>query len=1683
MKTNVYHLRSRLAWSPWIIAFLLVSSILGRGIAAEKTWDGGGLNNFWQTGANWNADTPPSAGDSLIFAGTIDSTTTNNFPVGTLFNGLSFNSPAGAFTLSGNLITLGGDIVNNQVVTVQSINLPLALNATRNVGVVADGFLTIGGAISGAGIGLTKTGDGRLTLTASNTFSGPVTVDAGTLSIASDANLGATPAATEPGRIVLNGGALRATSSVTLNPNRGLALGPATGSGAGIFNVGEGITLTYRGVIANNGGTGGLTKTSFGALTLSGANSYTGPTMIKNGTITLDYAQATSAAVNIISSSSALSLGGANAGLGDTSYAELVMSVGATNVNSQAFNGTTIDIGPARIQAGSAATMALGALSHVTGGIVNLVVPAATGGTGRITTTTTNTQGILGGWASVGDGTILNGLSTANGWASVDASGNIVAYTGYQDFVTDQVLDGTTTPATNLRNTSSSTGPVRVAAQNAGVTVDINTLQLADPAGSIPASAVPDLTGRNVVIGAGNTLRLGKYGAIMRNVTSSSVTWEIDASEELLTQGQATLTAGGAPDTDGELLFNIFSASESSGSLNVDVTIADNGTGKVTVVKAGRSSMKFRGHNTYSGGTYILQGRFQLAGSEQGGTANPDGWGTGPLYIFPGGQAFPSGISGTTPFTNAIFMAGIGTDAENTGAIRLGGGSLYTGTITLIGDARLGGGGANNAVGGGATISGQITGPFSLDVGSTANVGGGATVVILSSSNNDWTGNTTILGRTGGTSGHGRLVLGTNDVIPNGFGKGNVIVGLPGVTASTSTLDLNGFNETINGLSTEGAGNPAGLFVENNSATPSTLTVGDNDQSATFAGLIRDGTGAIGALGLGPVNLTKIGGGIQTLTGANTYSGKTWVNGGTLAVIGAGSVASSLEILVDNGATLDVSAVTGGFSFANTLGMNNGALIIGATTGSGINNFSLTNSRVRVTTLSSATPNVLTTSLSTSGQTNLIDIISVGAIERYPAQFPIIKYTGSIGGAGFNFALGDVPSPSTRGFISNNIANSSVDLYLFDGPKPLTWTGTASGDWDIDTTTNWLAFGVTPIAYLNADSVRFDDTSTRNIVNLTTTLKPGAVTVSNQIVNYVFTGSGNLSGFGNLTKDGAGTLTMANSGINDFTGGITVNAGTLQVGTNGTSGNLPAGSLVNNGALVFSQSDDLVVRSDISGTGSLTKKGDGVLTLSGVNTYDGQTIVAQGTLKAGNAAALGSGVGNTTVNNGATLDVNGLAINAVPVTVSGAGVGGQGAIINTGVANINALRNVTLVGDTTFGGTERWDIRNTDGTASLITGGSPYRLTKVGTNQVSLVGVEVDAALADINVQQGMFSVETSTTSLGNPANRLTLASGATLQLYNNTVPLEKVFVLNGDGVTTTVNNNTGANTINGPITLTGSCIFNAGGTSLTLSGAVGGSGGLTKLGSSEVILAGTANYSGSTLVNSGTLTVNGSLANSSSSMTVNGGILAGYGVIAGPVTVASNGTLSPGDAVTFVSSITLNNTLNLSGAVVMDVIKSGGVMVGDQILGVSQLTLGGTLRINVDTNNEVLAVGDAIKLFGFTSASGAFATISPAPGEGLDWDASNLTKDGTLKVRVKQSTAAQPRMNSPTMSGTNLVLSGTGGTPNTTYLLLTSTNVTWPTANWTLIGSIPFDASGNFTYTLAVDKSEPQRFFLIEWK
>ena len=144
--------------------------------------------------------------------------------------------------------------------------------------------------------------------------------------------------------------------------------------------------------------------------------------------------------------------------------------------------------------------------------------------------------------------------------------------------------------------------------------------------------------------------------------------------------------------------------------------------------------------------------------------------------------------------------------------------------------------------------------------------------------------------------------------------------------------------------------------------------------------------------------------------------------------------------------------------------------------------------------------------------------------------------------------------------------------------------------------------------------------------------------------NQSTTFSGQIIGGGSIVKAGSGTLTL--TGNNTYGGGTTISGGTLQIGNGGTTGSVP-GNIVNNAALAFNRSDAVTYGDVISGTGSLTQAGSGVLTLTGVNTFTGGTTVSAGGLAVNGSLASGVNVlGGSTLGGTGTIGGN--------VTVGGA---------------------------------------------------------------------------------------------------------------------------------------------------------------------------------------------------------------------------------------------------------------------------------------------------------------------------------------------------------------------------------------------------------------------------------------------
>jgi alpha-galactosidase len=581
-------------------------------------------------------------------------------------------------------------------------------------------------------------------------------------------------------------------------------------------------------------------------------------------------------------------------------------------------------------------------------------------------------------------------------------------------------------------------------------------------------------------------------------------------------------------------------------------------------------------------------------------------------------------------------------------------------------------------------------------------------------------------------------------------------------------------------------------------------------------------------------------------------------------------------------------------------------------------------------------------------------------------------------------------------------------------------------------------------------------------------------------------------------------LTVVNNSVNpltfagDVSGvGLTLNNGTLVVGDATTNGSLTFGSIANQGTLVFRRSDTNTVGAAISGSGGLTQNGTGMLTLGSGNSFLGSVNVSQGILKVGSSGALGATNGGVFVQSGATLDVNGISLGNESVTVSGIGVGGEGAIYNSGAQITSGIRYLILSSNVSLGGTGpwnpgnnqgRWDVRGTNNnvvSGTLSTGGHPYKLTKVGSNQVSIVAISVDPQLGDVDIQQGLMGWETVTTSMGNSSSNFFVRAGATLSFFNASTAWNKNFVFYGNGTAATVTNWSGANTIIGPVQLNGGVVFWGGGTSLTLGGVVSGTGSLIKNGSYSLILSNINNYTGNTVVNAGTLSLigNGSIANSpnitiASGATlsapaltlVNGQALQGNGSVSGSLTVGQGATVAPSGAP---GILAVGGAAVLQGTTLLQLNKTAAT--NGMLTAAGSIVYGGTLALTNISGS--LAAGDHFQLFNASSYSGSFSNIVPViPDVNLAWNTSGLNT-GVLSV-VSQPT---PHPNISINFGANgLVFSGSNGVANWPYYLLASTNVSTPLSNWTPLMSNSFDGNGNFIYTNN-SASNAQQFFILQ--
>lgn len=350
-----------------------------------------------------------------------------------------------------------------------------------------------------------------------------------------------------------------------------------------------------------------------------------------------------------------------------------------------------------------------------------------------------------------------------------------------------------------------------------------------------------------------------------------------------------------------------------------------------------------------------------------------------------------------------------------------------------------------------------------------------------------------------------------------------------------------------------------------------------------------------------------------------------------------------------------------------------------------------------------------------------------------------------------------------------------------------------------------------------------------------------SVTTANTFNDITF----DVTGF--IIANGAGSLTLAN----DFASTVTV--------TNAADTATLAESLANNGITAS----------------SLTKAGPGTLILGGTtaSTYTGQTLVTAGTLRAASATALGAGGAGaeTIVSSGATFDAGAQALTNTEIfRIAGTGVGGAGALVNTGADQQNAFNRVELTADSTVGGSGRFDLRpGTTPTLDL----AGFTLTKTGANQVSVVGGNITAG--NITIDAGTFGIETTTTATG--SGTITINSSGSLGLWANTAASVTRAIVSNNG---TIRNLGSSSTINSNITINGGTTITTATTQTqTLAGNITGTGPLAINGPGAAALTGTNSYTGGTTVTDARLQIGTNIA----------------GVPDGTITVNGDGTVNDG--------------------------------------------------------------------------------------------------------------------------------------------------------------------------------------------
>jgi fibronectin-binding autotransporter adhesin len=609
----------------------------------------------------------------------------------------------------------------------------------------------------------------------------------------------------------------------------------------------------------------------------------------------------------------------------------------------------------------------------------------------------------------------------------------------------------------------------------------------------------------------------------------------------------------------------------------------------------------------------------------------------------------------------------------------------------------------------------------------------------------------------------------------------------------------------------------------------------------------------------------------------------------------------------------------------------------------------------------------------------------------------VIDYAGSLqGGTETNLVLGPLP-PHMSAYLTNNVADTSIDLVVVEATVAVKWGGQSNTQWDINTTTNWVGIpGGAPTAYVEGapvnDSVLFDDTAVSNFdVAVAVPVAPAAMTVSNLTRDYRIGGQP-IGGIFGLLKQGGAALTLWSS--NSFSGSGTLNGGTLRAEHPFALGSAGGALTLNTGVLALAA--DAPVRSkNVTLGGSITTlleratAGTALTNTLGTFTFTAGNytlVVAPGTnLSSGQAGLVYTGLwsGNTRtltaqVEAGAQLAfVAGMPGGAQTVSVV---KNGGGSLVLSGDNGTWDGGGLTLNGGTL-------ELRH----AQAMNNDPRRPLSATTGTAVRLVQDVATGFLVPTTVNGPMAWV----------SDRLTAGAGVTHVMNNLTINGDQVLSFAAGGaVTSGVQGLTfGAVTLAGNATLDVADPGTAADLEVTLGPVAGATFGFTKRGDGRLVLIGASTSAGASVISNGLVLVQGSLLNP---LTVaSGGTLGGTGVVRGVVT--QDGVIAPGAGI---GTLTISNQVT-DGATSVYRFELGGTNAPtdyDQLVVSDVHTLQGALEVVV-TNGYVPASGDRFVILTNSGLGGllfgTFGSVSgPALDPGLGWEVQYVgTESASLVV------------------------------------------------------------------------------------